>query len=70
MALSELTDNDLLRQIIRFERQLTEMGLSKHKVYQAFLREAIRRGLKTENLTEEQIAARIEAEGPGFDRVI
>ena len=70
MALSELTDNDLLRQIIRFERQLTKMGLSKHKVYQAFLREAFRRGLKTENLTEEQLAVRIEDEGPGFDRVI
>ena len=62
------SDKDLIRVLMFTENRLTSKGLDRHKTYQSLLCEAIRRGLRQENLSEEQLLVRIEIEGPGFDR--
>ena len=62
------SDKDLIRILMFTENRLTLKGLDRHKTYQSLLYEAIRRGLRQENLSEEQLLVRIEIEGPGFDR--
>ena len=62
------TDTQLLRSIVFLERLYTPEGLKLNAQYRTLMREAADRGLRTENLTEQEIMARIEAEGPDMNR--
>lgn len=63
-----MNDTELLRGIVFFERRLTPMGLKSNIDYRILMREATNRGLRTENLTEQEILARAETEGPDMNR--
>ena len=61
-------NKSLLQSLTFYERMYTPAGLKANAVYQVLLKEAIDRGLRQEILTPEELAIRVEMEGPGMDR--
>ncbi len=68
MSFETMKDADIVRNLKFQENRYTPQGLKVLTQYQLLLREAYRRGLRKEVLTPEQELARLEEEGPGFDR--
>jgi len=63
-----MNDTELLRALLFLERRNTTKALKLNYTYRTLMEEAANRGLRTENLTEQEILIRLEAEGPGFNR--
>ena len=68
MTFDDMKSSDIERNLKFLENRYTSDGLMLMKQYQGLLQEAIRRGIRAENLTPEQQMARLELEGPGFSR--
>lgn len=60
------TDKQLLASLTFLERRYTAEVLEEKAAYRQLRKEAIKRGLREENLTPEQQMIRLQLDGPGF----
>jgi hypothetical protein len=65
-----MSNIELQRALVFIECRDTAEGLKHDPTYLILTREAVSRGLRKENLTERQVLARIEDEGPDMNRFV